>query len=250
MEFDEQAQSLLARGEATLIDGDLVIVADRIRYFQKRKQARAEGNVRLTRGRFRLVGNGLDYELNEGRFEAEAFRLGIPPIFAAGTGLSGTIEKITLKETTVYFQEPGPFVPNLSAKTVTIYNGDRIEAEKVTFRVGKIPVFYLPRYSRPLETSALKITAGAGYRSNLGAYFRSDILAYAANDLRLGGNLDAYSERGVLIGPGFHWVSQKPGHSVSSKLNAGFIDDHGIRGIDTLGRPISSDRYFTDFSHE
>ena len=248
--FDEQAQSLLARGEATLTDGELVIVADRIRYFQKRKQARAEGNVRLTRGRFRLVGNGLVYELDDGRFEAEAFRLGIPPIFAAGASLSGTIEKITLKETTVYFQEPGPFAPNLSAKTVTLYNGDRIEAEKVTFRVGKIPVFYLPRYSRPLDTSALKIKAGAGYRSNLGTYFRSDILAYAANGLRLGGNLDAYSERGVLIGPGFHWVSQKTGHSVSSNLNAGFIDDHGIKGFDILDRPISSDRYFVDFSHE
>ena len=250
IEFDAQTQSLVARGEATLTDGDLVIVADRIRYFQKQKQARAEGNVRLTRGRFRLVGNGLDYKLDEGRFESEAFRLGIPPIFAAGAGLSGTVEKVTLKETTVYFQEPGPFVPNLSAKTVTLYNGDRIEAEKVTFRIGKTPVFYLPRYSRPLGSSALKLKVGAGYRGNLGAYFRSDILAYAAHGLQLGGNLDAYSERGVLIGPGFHWLSQKNDHRVSSKLNAGFIDDHGTRGIDTLGRPIPGNRYFADFSHD
>ena len=113
IELDEKEQSFLARGNATLTDGDLVISADKIHYSRKLKQARAEGNVRLTRGNFRLVGNALQYELTDGRFEAQAFKLGIPPIFAEGEALNGTIDEMVLTDTTVYFQEPGPFVPNL-----------------------------------------------------------------------------------------------------------------------------------------
>ena len=247
--FDSASQSTIARGNATLTHQGLTVVADEIRYFAKQKKANAKGNTRLHYGNFRLVGRGLVYEVDSKRTTSEAFRLGFPPLFAEGDGFSGTIDKFTAEGVTIYFGEPSSVGLNIRAAQATVYPKDRIEAENVTFRIGKFPIFKLPRYRQSVESLAVLLTAKLGYRDNLGAYFRTDSLFPLTENWRVGAVMDAYTARGFLIGPALEWRLREPDNQAIFQFESGFISDSGQRGQDLLSKPIDKDRYFITIRH-
>ena len=76
IEYDEAAQRIVARGEARFDLNDFRLQADRITYYQTFGLADAEGNVQLTRGSYRLLGDRLSYDTTENIFSVDAFRSG------------------------------------------------------------------------------------------------------------------------------------------------------------------------------
>ncbi len=247
--FDSASKSTIARGNATSTHQGLTVVAGEIRYFAGQNKAEARGNARLQYGNFRLVGRGLIYELKSRKTRSESFRLGSPPLFAEGDSFSGTIDKITAEGVTIYFGEPSPLGLNIRAAQATIYPKDRIEAENVTFRIGNFPIFKLPRYQQSVESLAVLLTAKLGYRDNLGAYFRTGSLFPITENWRAGANIDAYTARGLLIGPALEWRLQDQDNQAIFQFESGFIPDNGQRGQDLLGKPIDKNRYFITLKH-
>ncbi len=247
--FDIASKSTIARGNATLTHQGLTVVADEIRYFDEQNKAMAVGDARMHYGDFRLVGRGLIYEVKSRKTSSEAFRLGSPPIFAEGDGFSGTIDKFTAQGVTIYFGEPSPVGLNIRAAQATVYPKDRIEAENVTFRIGNFPIFKLPRYRQSVESLAVLLTAKLGYRDNLGAYFRTNSLFPLTENWRAGTVIDAYTARGLLIGPALEWKLREPDNQAIFQFESGFISDSGQRGRDLLRKPINKDRYFITIRH-
>ncbi len=247
--FDSASKSTIARGNATLTHQELTVVADEIRYFADQNKAMTEGNAQVHYGDFRLVGRGLVYEVKSRETSSEAFRLGSPPLFAEGSGFSGTTDKITVEGVTLYFGEPSPVGLNIKAAKATVYPEDHIEAEKVTFRIGNFPIFKLPRYRQSVESLAVLLSAKFGYRSNLGAYSRIDSLFPFNENWRAGALLDAYTKRGLLAGPALEWRMNEADNQALFQLESGFINDTGERGRDLLSQPIDKDRYFITIRH-
>jgi LPS-assembly protein len=249
IEFDAASGSTVARGNATLTHGELTVVADEIRYSARENKARASGNIRLNYGTYRLVGQGLTYDIGQERVASEAFRLGMPPLLAMGDGFSGNREQIEVDNAAFYYGEPHFSAPNIRVRHATLYPGDRIEADSVTIRIGNIPVFYLPHLSRPVDDLGVTMAGSFGYRGNLGLYTRLEGLFPFSKSGSIGANLDGYSERGVLVGPKLAVAHASASSNLVSSLDSGWIKDSGDPGVDSRGDPIDRGRWFLDWDY-
>ena len=170
IEFDAERKTVRASGNATFTHKGLTVTADEIEFFRVENRAEATGNVRVSFLNYRLVGRGLAYDLDPQELTSDSFRLGSPPLYILGTELSGNRETLVARDLVVYLHEPSPFALNARAAKATLFPGDRIEAEKVTFRIGKFPIFYLNHLARSIERAPITLGGRVGYRGNLGAY--------------------------------------------------------------------------------
>ena len=71
--------------------------------------------------------------------------------------------------------------------------------------------------------------------------------------LRVGANIDYYSERGILAGPTSQYVYHSPTQSIRGALTTGYINDKGDASelkFDNLNRPIEQNRGFAEWRHK
>lgn len=249
IEFNANTKTMVARGEATFVHENLTVVADEIHYDQKKRVAKAVGNVRLTYGNVRHVCDELIYDVLEKRLKSGPFRLGSPPYYAVGEGLEGTPSEVNLHDTRVYFQEPSPLALNLEAETVIFYPNERLEADRPTFGLGDNPIFRLPNFSQNRGETHMRLRGRVGYQGHLGAYIQNNPLVPISRNALFGVAFDAYTERGVLIGPTYEWDINPLEKGGISQLQTGYIDDSGNPGFDSQGKPIGNDRYIIEFQH-
>ena len=250
MQLEAETQVLIAKGTATFTHEDFTIIADEIRFSKIKRKAIATGNVQVTLGELRLIGKKVVYDMADKTFEAEDFRTGSPPFFAAGKKLKGNRKEITLEDTTVYFQEPNWWGPNLSAERIVLYPEDRVETVDATIKLGSFGIFKLPKLKRPIGHLGLSVKARIGQKGDLGAYLQTQSLFPFSESLSLGASLDLYSKRGVLAGPAFSYQNRdESGNRIFSSLTSGWIKDQDDPGYDIFGSPIDNNRYFAEFQH-
>ncbi|HSY53418.1 MAG TPA: LPS assembly protein LptD, partial [Opitutaceae bacterium] len=90
-----------------------------------------------------------------------------------------------------------------------------------------------------------------GYRSDLGPYASFGLDLPVAPNAKLGGHLDYYTQRGLLIGPSGSYAYTGGDQEVTGSFHGGFIDDHGDKGTDNiLNRPVPSNRGYFDWQHQ
>lgn len=249
--YDGQTQSLVARGNAVFAHESFRVEADEVLYNQAEQQAVATGNVRLTRPGFRLVTERLVYNVTTRKFDVGKFRAGYPPVFIEGEKGSGTADELTLDNVVIHLGEPDVASPNVSAEQVILRPNDRVIAVGARPGIGPFRLFRIPNYSRELVAlPALRFRGEGGYRGNLGAYIRGGILMPTNENLFLGGNLDLYSERGVLFGPSLEYSGEVGGSEMHTRLNTGWIADQGSLGQDYFLRDIPQQRYFAELQHK
>lgn len=252
IEFDEDAQRLVARGDARLDFDGTRLQADRITYYQEFGLADADGSVQINREGYRLLAERVTYDTNESIFSVNLFRSGQWPFYVSGVSAGGTTEQSNVEGATVYYGNPGPATVNVSAETVT-YLGDEEDAvklENTTFRVGKYPFFYLPSYTHYLNEPPYYLEIDGGYSDDLGLHLQTTSLFPVTPWLRAGLNLDGYTERGFLIGPTAQYRYNSETQSIQGALNTGYINDDGDTDLDVLGREIDEDRGFVEWRHK
>ena len=252
MEFDGVHNAVIARQNATFEGKGITLIADEIRYSKNTGQAVATGNVRLNIKGLRLVAAKVTYKTDTGFFTAEDFRMGYFPSMISGKSLEGTAKKIILHHSTVYTSQQGKIVPNVYSTEMVIHpqeESTKVELMGALMKVGPAPLLPIPYAVVDIpKQQELDLRATMGYDNAYGAYVRTESL-YPVNDrLKLGGNLDYYSNRGVLFGPSYAYQSE----SIHSTLSTGFIEDDNIaqRGVDIRGMPIPEGRGFVDFKYK
>lgn len=255
LEFDEGSQRLVARGDAILDFADTRVRADRITYYQEYGLADADGNVSVTQSGNRLIADRLSYEAGKDVFAVELLRTGQWPFHLSGLSAGGTTEDISIEGATLYYGEPGPFALNVSSDQVEYVNDESeyVKMDGATFRVGKVPVFYVPGYTHYLNSSPYHLNLGAGLDDELGAYVQSTAMFPVSSFMRLGANLDLYSKRGALAGPAAQYVYDSENQQIVGALSAGWIEDQGDEddlGIDNVGQQIDSNRGFAEWRHK
>lgn len=255
LEFDEDSQRLVARGDAILDFEDTRVRADRITYYQEFGLADAEGNVEVTKAGNRLIAERMSYEAGEDTFSVDLMRTGQWPFYASGVSAGGSLDDTTINGATLYYGEPGPFALNVSSNEVQ-YVQDETEYVKMkgaTFRIGNVPVFYLPGYTHYLNNSPYYLDIDAGYDDELGAHIQTTALFPLGSSVRLGANFDLYSERGVLVGPAAQYVYDSDNQQIVGALSTGWIEDQAdtkTRDFDVVGQQIDSTRGFAEWRHK
>lgn len=254
-EFDSANNRIVAKGNAELSHGDILVTGDSITFDQNTNTLRVQDDSRLTRGAFRMVSDFADYKYFERSFLSENIRLGSHPVYLTGNKVGGTLDRVVVEEGVLYFQEPDPFAVNLKAETITLEDQETLVMENVTFRVGKVPVFWLPYYQQSIkDDSPIRWRADVGFSNNLGAYWQNKMLVRAHPNLKIGANIDGYTKRGFLGGPAGEYDWRIDGDTWQrGSFDTGFIYDTGTtseRGVDVLGRQIGHSRNFIEWRHK
>jgi len=256
LEYDEDSQRLVARGDARLDFKNTRIRADRITYYQKFSLADANGGVAISNGGGRLITDRMSFDSQENIFSVGILRTGQWPYYVSGVSAGGTIENTNIQGATVYYDEPSPFGLSASANEVRYVNeddGEYVSVDGATFRIGRIPFFYLPSYRHYFSGAPYLLDINAGSDGDLGYYLQTTTLFPVTSWLRAGANLDYYSKRGLLVGPTAQYVYNSSSQSIVGALCAGGISDKGSqaeRDVDTFGHQIRSSRNFMEWRHK
>jgi LPS-assembly protein len=248
MEADGTA---VARGHAVLRDGTLLLTAEEIRFERREESFIAAGGVVLTRGAIRLLADRIVYRRADGRFSAERIRIGSPPYFAEAASAEGTLAEITLRQARLSYGEPGRWRPTVVADTIVLAPGQIVRTEGASAGIGHLQPFGLPRLqhelSRPLP---VRMELEGGFRRSLGAFGGAQLLLPVSAAASLGGDLAAYTRRGVMIGPAGHYESVDTPGRLHGAFRSGYINDQGDRHSDIHGRPIPEDRAYAEWLHQ
>ena len=110
LEYDEESQRLVARGDAQLDFENTRIRADRITYYQKLSLADASGNVAIYRDGSRLIADRLSFESQENIFSVGIFRTGQWPYYVSGISAGRASRIQTFKAPPFYYGNPSPTV--------------------------------------------------------------------------------------------------------------------------------------------
>jgi LPS-assembly protein len=240
----------VVRGSARLAYEDIILLADEIHYNLKTDVVVARGNVALTRGTQRLLADEITYHLNSHAYSVKGPRLGDTLLYVSGSELTGDRTSMMVNDARLSYGEPGPWTPTLDASLLTYVPGQTIRAEHATLGLGGWQFLSVPAYNQSVNDPLFAaLTLSGGYRSTLGVFADANLLAPVGPDLKLGGDLGAYSGRGVMVGPGAALKFDQPGLSFDDTLRTGFIRDEGNRLTDILNRPIPADRAFVEWDH-
>ena len=256
LEYDEDSQRLVARGDARLDFENTRIRADRITYYQEFSLADANGGVAISHDGGRLVANRMSFDSQENIFSVGILRTGQWPYYISGVSAGGTTENTDIQRATIYYDEPSRFGLSASSDEVRYVNeddGEYVSVDGATFRIGRIPFFYLPSYRHYFSGAPYLLDINAGSDGDLGYYLQTTTLFPITSWLRAGANLDYYSKRGLLAGPTAQYVYNSSSQSIVGALSTGAIKDKGSqaeRDVDTFGRQIRSRRNFMQWRHK
>ena len=206
-EFD--LQTGLGRGTNGVLVryGSAFLTADQVGVNQPSGDVTADGNVRIQSEEQVWIGEHIRYNFKTKQMEAEQFRTGKAPVFAAGEGLHGEYTNRLYMATNGVITTDDVAEPavKIRAKYLKIIPGQRVEARHATLYVGGVPVFYFPYYSRNLGPRANNFNFVPGYRSTYGPFLLSSYRFFLDEQLDGTAHVDYREKRGVGVGPDLNY---------------------------------------------
>ena len=213
----------------------------------------ARGEINFVSNNHRLLSENFSLDVESNTFAINKIKYGAWPYYITAKSAGGDEEKINFNQGVFYYGDPHPLSPNLKAETVTIVNNDiekKVIFRDATLRIGTVPVFYLPKIKYDLEKNPYFLNTRIGYEGEYGAYLQTLSLFPIYDWLRVGLNLDYYSDRGTLYGPAIQYHKQGNNSWFSGAISAGYIDDKGLTGVDIANQPIDKKREFLLAQHK
>jgi len=190
----------IAHGNVAIHFGDTDIYADSARYNSKTREVYAEGNVRIYReGTLYAAERGV-YNVDTKEIRAETLRSVSDPYLVSG-------EKLHAFSDGHYLVEHGNFTTDDSsdpdfhfrARTIRVYENDRVVFQNVTFYIGKVPVFWWPYLYQSLN-DAFTFSVTPAYYSTWGASLLGQVTFPITEKIKARLRLDYRARRGLAIG--------------------------------------------------
>ncbi|MBE2212945.1 MAG: LPS assembly protein LptD [Opitutaceae bacterium] len=238
------------RKNARFVMPPWILTADEIRVNYKTNEAFASGHIVLMQPGLRVLAETAHYWDATREIEVTDFRFGRPPIHVEGRRAHGTAEVMQFEDVTLIYGEPNFLAPRATASRLTFYaKEERMEAHMLRAGFGVLPVVAMTGMARDIHFPKLEWESRAGLDSTLGLHVGASVYAPLQPAFRPGINLDLFSKRGVLVGPGLRYGTDRAPHFTSGATDFAWINDSGDPGQDSLGRPIEDDRYFWTWEH-
>jgi lipopolysaccharide assembly outer membrane protein LptD (OstA) len=229
-------------------NGIVVLSADSASANKKTGEVVADGNVRIQRDDQVWVGQHINYNYKTHQMVAEQFRMGKPPVFAAGRGLHGDQTNKVYYATNAFFTTDDVSNPayRIRARHIKIIPGKRIEAYQAVLYAGDVPIFYFPYYSRNLGENANNFNFIPGYRSSYGAFILGSYIWYLNPELNANLHLDYRGKRGPGVGPDFNYNFGRWGEGT---LKYYYTHDKDPETNSVLDAPVFENRQRVWFSY-
>jgi LPS-assembly protein len=251
--YDDRSREAVYTVQPRLVLGDTVLTADEIRYNRATGLARATGHFNLTTGARRLLADAGTYNYRTRELSVTNLRLGEYPVYISGDTLVGAADRFTFTNATVFFREADEFAPTLRARRLTWERGRFLAGEDVRLGLFKfgLPPLHLRTFHHDLGTSLLShLRATAGYRRHLGAIIEAGLHLPVVPGFEAGADAGFFSARGLMLGPFARYGGTAPDNTYAGFLRSGFINDHGEKLTDVLGRPVPEERGFLEWRHQ
>ena len=245
---------IIASGNAKITDERFELSADKIKYSQKTGNAVAEGKVKASIDSSRVAAETFSYNAQKEELKTPHARFGSSPMFLETDKILSLENKISLDNPKLYVGEPSFYSMNVAASQIR-YDTDSelLEFDDPLVAIGPIPVFYAPYYSQyGLEKPPFDIQTRVGYNSDFGAFWANTVHYNGLGHVSPGVLLDYYTARSVLFGPAVNYDYAGAETWIKGFAQGAYINDHGDRGqlgYDSLGRPITHDRFFAKMRH-
>jgi len=265
---DPQTGDMVGTGNARLEYEGLLLTADEIRFNSNDQVATARGHVVLTvdsslsfasasgreiapKGAKRLLADEIVYRIKEKSFHGTRLRLGEYPLYISGGQIDGLSNDIVLNNATLFYHEPGPFSPTLTAEKIRIIASDKVVADKARLGIGSTSIIPFHSITQTVNDPIIShMTAKIGYKKSLGAFADLGLHLPISPGVKFGGDVGLYTARGLLFGPSGTYNMVENDHQVIGSLKTGYISDHGDKQTDILNRPIHSNRGFVQWQDE
>lgn len=238
----------IATNGVVVVQGTTKLTADTIRLNAQTGEAFAEGNVTLERDASLWRGERLEYNFQSNEIQADKFRIGTGPLFAAGQQFRASPTNNTYTATNSFFTSDDLADPayRIRARGLKLIPGKLIEARNATVYAGNVPVLFFPFLSRRLESHPNFFVFTPAYRSLYGPYLLGSYHWTWNTNLTTVLNLDYRQKRGVGFGPD---VNYDLGRWGKGSFSFYYLRDQDP-DVDPSGVPIQSDREHLNFSHQ
>ncbi len=252
VEFDPRTGRVVATNGVVIQykspDGmEAELSANSISLDQNSGDVEAEGRVFLRSGAQSWKGSKIHYNFKTRRMDSGSFRTEHAPFYAGGLSLSADVDSQTITATNAFVTVDDIADPIyvIRCKSLKVVPGKRITATHATAYVGKVPVWYLPVWSRSLERHRNYWVTVPGYRSIFGSYILTKYVWNPTDELETAINMDYRQRRGIGIGP-------------EIKLNLGEWGELGAGGyyarddgpVNTQNRTIDPNRHRLNFTYK
>jgi lipopolysaccharide assembly outer membrane protein LptD (OstA) len=183
--------------------GIAALTADSAVLNMKTGDVEADGNVRIEAGEGLWVGDHVHYNFKTRMLQTDQFRMGKPPFYVSGTGLSGNTSNrvYTAQSASVTTDDVSDPAYQIHASRVRIVPGKSIEMWNAIFYMADMPMFYYPYYQRNIGHLANNWTVMPGYKSQFGGYVLGTYRWYLGDELDGKLHADYRAKRGVGLGP-------------------------------------------------
>jgi LPS-assembly protein len=250
--IDYTTGDLLAPTNARLVDTNLLLTADQIRYNQRTQVAVATGHVVLTRVGDRILADTVTYNGSDGTFTATNLRIGRFPYYIEGKTAEGNRDHVVVHEAIVTYNEPGKWQPTIHASSLTYSPGHYLRLSGGSVGIGSYRPIPVSRAGQDLShhSSLTDVSFDGGYRRNLGAYTDTALNIPIADGMTAGPDLGIYTFRGVMLGPTSTYDMSDGDNSAMGYLKSGYIYDYGTRYTDILGNPVPPNRAYVEWHND
>jgi LPS-assembly protein len=228
IEITSTGQTTYENGLATARDnvaihvGDTDIYADYAQYNSSTHEVELRGHVRIYRDKptsttpnkhpkkygdeqpsqdtsFYHADSGI-YNIDTKQIRATNMRTEAQPYFLSGQNVSEISEKAYLIQNGTFTTHDAPNPDfHLQARTIRVYEEDRVIFRNVTLYVGKVPVFWWPYLYQSLN-DAFSFTVTPAFLSSWGPSLLTQVMFPITDDIKGRIRLDYRGRRGVAVG--------------------------------------------------
>jgi LPS-assembly protein len=206
IEITSTGQTTYENGLATARDnvaihvGDTDIYADYAQYNSNTHDVEFRGHVRIYRDASFYVAESGVFNTETKKIRAINARTQSQPYFMSGANVSEISEQ-------AYFISNGTFTTHdtpkpdfhLRARTIRVYEKDRVIFQNVTAYVGKVPVFWFPYLYQSLD-QAFSFTIAPAFLSTWGPSLLGQVTFPITENVQGRVRLDYRGRRGVAVG--------------------------------------------------
>lgn len=171
VEYFPKEKKVIGTGDISIDYGDIRLTCDKITVNTETKDAYAEGNVLLKSPTGEIKGETVKYNFETKKGEIVDARVKSGDWYAGGKKAKIVSESLYEIED-AYITSCDREKPHykITSKKVTITPDNKVMASNVFFKVGNVPVAYLPKYDYSLETEWPTLHIIPGKRSRWGIF--------------------------------------------------------------------------------
>jgi LPS-assembly protein len=189
-----------ARGNVAIRVGDTDIYADYAQYNANTHEIELRGHVRIYRDASFYIADSGVFNTETNKIRATNMRTVSQPYFLSGENVTEIAENgYLVKSGTFTTHDTAKPDFHLRARTIRIYEKDRVIFQNITAYVGKVPIFWFPYLYQSLD-EAFGFTIAPAFYSTWGPSLLTQVTFPITENIQGRVRLDYRERRGLAVG--------------------------------------------------